>query len=222
MTIGTFTDANVTEGYASGTFLTQTQLNTAMTSIETYVNTTIMRNLEQGFKDCFGNLNYTFDSDGNPNLTNTLFDKQSAVDYYNGGSISIGTVADAGWISVDAVNAAVSITPEIAGKYRAVFYFNHRATSTATTEFSVETGFRLTDGTDASYAVNSGGKMPATVAGSGIFIHPVFLTHIFTWTTTTAKTISLQKYNRTCTAVSANVVDALAANGELYMLVEKL
>lgn len=216
------TDLNATEGYVDGTFLTQAQLNAMVASIETFCNTSLARNVEQVAKDAWGTANYTLNSTGAASLANTLFDKQYSTDYYNGGSISIGTAADAGWANVDAVNAAISITPELAGKYRAIFHFNHRATSTATTEFAIETGFRITDGTDASYAINSGGKMAATAGGSGLFIHPVAITHVFNWTTTTAKTITLQKYNRTCTDVSANVVDAAAALGEVYMVIEKI
>jgi hypothetical protein len=222
MTIGTLTDLNVTENYAANTTLTETQLNTAMTSIESTVNTTALRNLEQLAKDSWGNANYTFDSDGAANMTNTLFDKQTAVDYYNGGNISIGTAATVAWAAVDAVNAAVSITPEVAGKFKATFNFTHRAASTATTEFELDIGFRITDGTDASYATNSGGYMAATAANSGEFIHPVCITHIFTWTTTTAKTVTLQYYNRTCTDVDSNVVSAAAATGEIYMTIEKI
>lgn len=216
------TDLTVTEGYADDTKLTQTQLNTAMTSIETHSNTKLARNLEQLAKDCWSNANYTFTDDGVASKTNSLFDKQYGTDYYNGGNISIGTAATVAWAAVDAVNASISFTPETIGKYIVTCYFTHRATSVATTEFSIDVGFRITDGTDASYAVNSGGYLPATAAGSGIFIHPVFLTHVFNWTTTAAKTVTLQYYNRTCTQVSANVVAAAAASGEIFIVCHKL
>ena len=191
-------------------------------AFQTQINDKIADNLCQLAKDCYGNTDYQFDSDAAAQYSNNLFDKQYATDYYNGGNISIGTVATGAWAAVDAVNCSLAFTPEKAGKYRVTCYFTHRATSTATTLMVVDIGFRLTDGTDASYAVNSGGTCAATGAGSGIYIHPCFITHVFNWTTTTAKTISLQYYNRTCTSVNANVVAAAAASGEVYIVAEKI
>jgi hypothetical protein len=222
MAIGSFTDLNVTEDYADDTKLLESQLTTQNTSIETVVNTTILRNMEQGFKDCFGNSNYTFDNDGAANLTNNLFDKQYVETEYTGGDIAIGTSADVGYAAVDAVNAVVTITPEVIGKYRAVFTFTHTATSTATTEMDVDVTFRITDGTTASATINSGGYVAATAASSGVIRNPVTITKVFDFTTTSSKTITLQKYVRTATAVSANVVNALEANGEILMHIEKI
>jgi len=224
----TITDLAVTEGYADDNMLTETQLNAAVGddssgSIEYYINNSVITNIIQIAKDAWGTSSaYTLDGDGTANMTATLFNKQYATDYYNGGNITIGTSADSAWAAVDAVNASLSFKPEMIGQYRVTCYFTHRATSTATTEFEIDTGFRLTDGTDASYAVNSGGYMPATAAASGEFFHPCFITFVFDWSTTTTKTITLQKYNRTCTAVSANVVSAAAATGEFYIVCEKI
>ena len=216
------TDLTVTENYADGAQLTFAQLEAQNTSIETAVNTTGLRNIEQLAKDCFGDANYTFNSDGDASLTNTLFDKQYVQSSYTGGDISIGTSADGAYAAVDAVNAVISIVPEIIGKYRATFTFTHRATSTATTEMEADVSFRITDGTTASPAVNSGGYIPATAANSGVLTNTVTLSYIFDFTTTSTKTITLQKYVRTATALSANVVNALAANGEITMSIEKI
>jgi hypothetical protein len=222
MAVGTLTNLDVTEDYADGKQLTEAQLQAQNTSIETSVNTTLMRNLEQLAKDAYGNANYTFNSDGNASLTNTLFDKQYVESTYNGGDISIGTSADVSWTAVDGVNAVVSITPEIIGTYRATFVFTHRATSTATTEMEADVGFRITDGTTASAVVNSGGYVPATAANSGELSNVITISKVFNFTTASSKTVTLQKFVRTATALSANVVNALAANGELYMAIEKV
>ena len=222
MTVGTITDLSITKNYADDTRWTEAQLDAFKSSIETFVNTSIARNLEQVAKDAFGNANYTLDSDGSPNLTNTLFNKQSATDSYNGGDISLGTSADVSYAAVDAVNAAVTITPEIIGKYRAVFTFSHIAEFTATTEGQCETSFLITDGTTNSSSIMSGGYMPATAANSGRFVNPISITHEFNFTTTSAKTITLQKFNRTMTAVNANSVGATSTTGEIYMVIEKV
>ena len=215
-------DYTATKTYDDKEVCDETDLDTTYTAFQTFVNTSLKANLQQLARDCFGIVDYQFDSDGAAQYTNNLFDKQYITDFYNGGDIAIGVVADAAWGAVDAVNAAVTITPEKVGAYRATFYFTHRVTSTATTEFTADVGFRITDGTDASYAVNSGGRIPATAGGSGEFYNPVFLTCVFDWATTTAKTVTLQNYNRTLTDVSANVVAAAAATGEIYMIVEKI
>lgn len=215
-------DLNVTEGYDATSPLLLSEMNTTMASIETDRNTYIAPNIEQIAKDGWGNANYTLNNDGNASLTNTLFNKQYTTDFYQGGDISIGTTADAAYAAVDAVNAAISFTPEIAGQYKATFTFTHVSQSTATTEFQCETTFRITDGTDASYSVFSGGKLPATASTSGRMCYPITITHIFNWTTVTTKTVTLQKYNRTMTSVNSNVVSATAATGEIYMTVEKI
>jgi hypothetical protein len=218
----TITDLAYTENYDDLAVLSEAQLDAAFESIQTHINTYVANNLCQLAKDCYGNTDYQFDNDAAAQYTANLFDKQYGTDYYNGGNVSITTAATLAWAAVDAVNCSLSFTPEKAGKYRVVCYFTHRVASTATTEFSVDVGFRLTDGTDASYAVNSGGLLPATAAGSGTFIHPVFITHVFNWTTTTAKTITLQYYNRTCTEVNSNYVCAAAASGEFVIIAEKV
>ena len=219
-------DLVVDKSYADGEKLSEAILDAALKvgdpdSIEDYLNKYVKDNLLQLAKDVMPGA-YTFDNDGAGNNVNSIFNKQSVTDFYNGGNIDIGVAVDGAWIAVDAVNAAITITPEYVGKYRAVFYFTHRATSTATTLMDVDVGFRLTDGTDASYAVNSGGRVAATGAGSGVVINPVYLTCQFDWGTTTAKTVTLQKYVRTATDVNANVVAAAAASGEIYMLIEKI
>ena len=215
-------DLNITEGYQDNQKLTEAQLNASMASIETYVNTYLTNNLEQLAKDSHGASTYTFGNTGAALYTYNLFDKQTGLSSYSGGNIDIGTTADGAWASVDAVNAIVTMTPEKAGKYKVTFMFTHRATSSTTTEFTIETSFRLSDGTSASYHFNSGGYLPATAGNSGLVINPITISYIFTWADIAAKTIYLQKYNRATTAVNANVVCGSDANGIIMMSVEKI
>lgn len=216
------TDLAYTKSYDDLAVPTEAIFDAAFTSIQTHINDSIGDNLQQLAKDCFGATTYTFTSDAVAARTNNLFNKQYATDYYNGGDISIGTAATVAWAAVDAVNASIAITPEVIGQYRAVFTFNHRVTSSDTTLMVADIGFRITDGTTASYAINSGGTTAATGAGAAVLIHPVTITCVFDWATTTAKTVTLQYYNRSCTAVAANVVNAAAATGEITMVVEKI
>jgi|SRR3990167_4541181 len=64
---------NITENYAALAILRQTHLNTAMTSIETYVEANVRLNLNQLALDCFGAA-YTLDSDGLANQATPLID----------------------------------------------------------------------------------------------------------------------------------------------------
>jgi len=218
----TISDLAYTKNYSDDTRPTEAVLDAAFESIQTYLNDSVKDNLVQLAKDCHGNTDYTLDGDGSANYTNSLFAKQYATDYYNGGDISIGVAADGAYAAVDAVNASILFTPERVGQYRATCRFNHTFTTTATTEGTCEVSFRLTDGTDASYSVRSGGYLPATAAGSGKLSVPIGVSHVFDWTTTTAKTVSLQKYVRAATQVATNIVAATAATGEVYLTVEKI
>jgi hypothetical protein len=220
--VTTLTNLNVTENYADDTRLTQAQLNTAMASIETSVNTFGYRNIEQLARDCFPDARYELDEDGVANNVNSLYDKQSVTDTYNGGDIAIGTSADAAYAAVDAVNAAITITPMIRGKFLAVFHFTHRVTSTANAVLNIDVSFRLTDGTTASMAANSGGVIAAIAADNGELYHAVTLSQEFNWTDELAHTVTLQKFVRVATNVSTDVVAAAAATGEINMEVHKI
>ena len=218
----TLSDLSYTKTYDDLQVFDEADLDASLNSIQTYTNDTIKDNLVQLAKDAFGITDYQFDSDGNAQYTANLFDKQYATDSYNGGDISITTTADAAYADVDAVSASIAFTPEKTGQYKVTFEFNHVTQSTATTEFQCETTFRITDGSTASFAKFSGGHIPATAAGSGRIANPITISHIFTMTAAVAKTITLQKFNRTMSNVNSNVVSASAATGEIYMTVEKL
>src|SRR3990172_6023599 len=164
----TLTDLAYTKTYDDLAVFTEAILDASLDSFQTYINDTVKDNLQQLARDCFGITDYQFDSDGAAQYTNNLFDKQYATDFYNGGDTSIGTSADGAYAACDAVNLAITITPEKVGLYRADFYFTHRSTSSATTLMDIDVNFRITDGTTASYAVNSGARVAAVSGGAEI------------------------------------------------------
>lgn len=216
----TMADLAYTKQYDDLTKLSEAQLDAAYESIQDYVNT-LKDNFLSVTLDALGS-DYTYPGTGAAVYTNTLYAKQNGTDSYNGGDISIGTTADAAYAAVDAVNASISFTPERAGRYRAVFFFNHVFQLNNTSEGRCETSFRFTDGVDASFAVRSGGYFPAPAANAIRMSNPIMLTHIFNWTDTTAKVVTLQKFVRLATNINTNQVAATAATGEIYMLVEKI
>lgn len=218
-TIPTFTYSKT---YDDLTVLSESDLDATNDSVQTRLNTYEGPNLQQLARDCFGITDYQFDQDGVAQYTNNLFDKQYSAKTYNGGNISITTTADAAYASVDAVNAAITFTPEKAGKYKATFTFTHTFSTNATAEGTLETTFVITDGTSTSPAVRSGGYLPATAANSGKMSLPITISYIFDWATTNARTITLQKFNRAATAISSNVVAATSSTGEIYITVEKI
>ena len=103
---------------------------------------------------------------------------------------TIGTSADAAYASVDAANIALTFTPERTGYYRAVFTFTHVFVFTATTEGQCEVTFRITDGTNVSFAARSGGYFPATAANGIRLSNPITITHIFNFNWLIIKSIS--------------------------------
>jgi hypothetical protein len=215
-------DLAYTETYNDGEILDEGDLDSAFESLQTYINTSIKDNLVQFAKDSFGEAAYTFNDDGLASRTNTLFDKQYSEVKYVAGDLDIGTTVDGAYGAVDAVNAAMAFTPEVAGKYRVTFTFTHTFTLTATTEGTCETLFKLTDGTADSGTARSGGYFPAVAANSVRVAAPITITKIFNWTDTVAKSVSLQKRVIAATNVSSNYMSATAATGELTMSVEKI
>lgn len=101
---------------------------------------------------------------------------------YSGGDIDLGSVADGAYVDADATNAALSITPNSAGTFRATFDFTYLCAFSSTTD-AITMDFRLTDGTTNidSQSVIFSSNTPITLSG------------LFTWANTSARTIKLQK-----------------------------
>lgn len=215
-------DLAYTETYNDGEILDESDLDSALTSIQTYINDTVKDNLIQLAKDCFPTATYTFNNDGAASRTATLYNKQYGETKYAAGDISVGTSTDAAYAAVDAVNASLSFTPEVLGQYRVTFTFTHTFQLNATSEGTCEVLFKFTDGTTDSAVSRSGGYFPAVAANAIRVANPITITKVFDWADVVAKTITLQKRVMAATNVSTNYVNASSTTGEILMTVEKI
>lgn len=190
----------------------------ALDTLTSDVNVKVKNNLKQLAKDCFPENIYTFDSDGNANLTNNLFDKFWAVDTDASGDDTISTTGS--WLDVDATNKSITFTPELVGDYRACFQFNVEFTSSSTSNDST-VRFRLYEENtgEASDAFKSF-KVKTGVSGS-VFIYPVTLEHIFENLTATEKKIKLQ-YHITAGITDTTVKVLASSTHTISMTVEKI
>lgn len=227
MAAPTISPLAIDKEYAEGETLTEVQLDAALidsgtTAVQGYLNEKISPNIVQLAKDCQGD-DYDFTDTGDANFTWSLYEKQWEEHLYNGGDISIGVVTDASFASVDAINAALTFTPERVGRYRVTFKFTHFFELNATSEGSCQVLFRIYDGAGDSAIEKSGGYFPATAANAVQFSNPVLLTYIFEVTTAEVPvTFLLQKRVMAATNVSVNQVSATATTGEFYASVEKV
>ena len=169
--------------------------------------------LEQLALDCFPS-SYTFDRDGVKNLTMSLYDVTTAVDSYTGGDFTITTAG--AWTDLDLTNASIAVTPEIAGDFRVTFQFAVECVSSnATNEADVR--FRLTDGTTAS-TFTPRVKLVTGASGTTTVV-PVSLSYVYDAWTAAAKTVRVQYYITTRTAMAIKVY--ANTNDPLTMDVEK-
>lgn len=210
-----------TKNYDDLKRLSEAQLDDFNNSHQNYINTYLRANLLQFALDAYGS-SYSFNQNGLQSVTNTLFNKQTQTKLYSGGDISIGVVADAAWGAVDAINAAITITPEKPGKYAAQFLFTHTIDLATVSEGTCETTFRITDGTSVSPVVRSGFYTAPVIANSARFVQVITIFFEFDWPDTTTRTITLQKFVRTATNVFSNQVNASGTTGEFYARIEKV
>lgn len=192
-----------------------TDLNTAFTSIQSYVNIEKDDQL-QVTHDCFGT-SYAYNGNATRNFTNmTLYNKLTSQSKYTGGNISLATTG--AWTDVDTSNAKIQITPEyLAGDFWAQFQFNIRiVSSNATNEADLR--FRLTDTSTNSDAIQCV-KLISGVSGSDIVV-PVSLGYQFSTWSAALKTVYLQYFLVTSTATT---ITALAnTNSPIAMQVHKI
>lgn len=182
--------------------------------METYINDSVKDNLLQLAKDCFPST-YSFDSDGSANLTNGLYDRLYSTDSYTGGDYTISTTG--AWTDLDATNASVAITPELAGDFKFTFQFTvESVTSNATNEIDVR--FRLTDGSTNSTATPR--IKQVTGVTSTTFVTPVTLVHTFDAMAASAQTVKVQYYITTSTATTLKVY--ANSNDPIFMIGEKI
>lgn len=205
-------DLSYTNNMASNKKPFLTDLVETLDSVQTYINDSIKDNLIQLALDSYPAA-YAFDSDGLAQYTNNLYDKLTATDSYTGGDLTISTTG--AWTDLDAINAAITLTPELAGDFKVTFQFIlESVTSNATNETDIR--FRLTDSTTAS-TFTPRVKLITAASGTTTAV-PVSLSYVYDAWSAAAKTVKLQYYITTATAtvikVYANTNDPLVMDAE--------
>jgi len=208
------TDLTYTNNMAAAKKPFLTDLEETLDSMQTYINDTLKDNLVQLALDCFPTA-YAFDSDGSAQYTMNLYDKTTASDTYTGGDITISTTG--AWTDVDTTNAALSITPELAGDFAFNFQFNvESVTSNATNETDIR--FRLTDGATNSDATPRIKLVTGVTANNNTC--PVTLYHVFDSLAASAQTVKLQYYITTSTNTTIKVL--ANSNDKITMFGDKI
>lgn len=173
---------------------------TIFQAFEDHINDKVADNLVALANDAYGSA-YTFDNDGVKQYTDDLYNKTNAEDSYTGGDVTISTTG--AWTDVDTTNAAISITPELAGDFRVVFQFNvESVTSNATNATNVK--FRLTDGSENSTAIAKFHRVTGVNGTTDTM--QVTLEHSFMSWSAALKTVKLQYYITTSTNTTIKVL----------------
>src|SRR3990167_1028046 len=193
------TDLSYTNNMESNKKPFLTDLVETLDSVQTYINDSVKDNLLQLALDSYPAA-YAFDSDGLAQYTNNLYDKLTATDSYTGGDLTISTTG--AWTDLDAINAAITLTPELAGDFKVTFQFIlESVTSNATNETDIR--FRLTDSTTAS-TFTPRAKLITAASGTTTAV-PVSLSYVYDAWIAAAKTVKLQYYITTATATVIKV-----------------
>jgi len=212
--MASISDLDYTDNMAANKRPFLTDLRETLDSIETYVNEKVKDNLVQLVSDSYPS-GYAFDDDGAAQYTSNLYDKTTATDTYTGGNVTIA--ATGAWTDVDTTNAAITITPELAGDFRTTFQFVvESVTSDASNATDVR--FRLTDGsTNSDYLPRI--KLITGVTSTTNTV-PVSLSHVFDSWSAAAKTVKLQYYISTSTNTTIKVY--ANSNDPICMKAEKI
>jgi len=228
ITIDTFA---LDKQYVDGDLLDEDDLDAAFIdadagSLQYYVNNYIRLNLIQLATDLMP-ASWTFNDDGVASMTNTLYNKQTEVNTYDGGDIDIDAAStDLDFVVVDSTNAIVTFTPENIGKYKVTCQFNHKMIGVvaAAGDMELEVRFRISDGTTASATAKVHWMETSTgAADSRTNEVPITLTLMLDVLSTAADvTVYLYKCNDTLTEITDNEVAASAGDGQVYFLVEKI
>lgn len=208
------TDLNYTDSMSSSKIPALTDLRESLDSIETYVNDSIKDNLLQITKDAYPSA-YAFDSDGSGQYTYNLYDKLTGVSTYTGGDFTIATTG--AWTDVDASNAKIAFTPELAGDFKVTAMFSVSCvTSNSTNEVDVR--FRLTDSTTNSDALPRVKLVTGVTSTTNVV--PVSLSYTFLNESAAVKTVKLQYFITTLTNTTVKVL--ANSNDPLVAEVEKV
>lgn len=206
--------------YDDGQILDELDLDNAYNYFQTYINAR-KNDLQKLANDAFGTT-YVLDGNATPVLSNSLFEKQTALLSLTAIDFSIGTSVDVSFANVDGTNAIISFTPELAGTYKIVFDFVHAFTLNATSEGQCITRFRITNSSgDVYHTTKSGGYFPATAANAITIFQPIHM-EVIQSVDTNPITFFLQKQNISMTNVSSNIVACSVTNGTFRSYAEKV
>lgn len=209
---------DITRDYSDDTKFNSAKLSAIIDELETaflYVK----NNLDQLKVDILPS-SYTFDDDGSANLTNKIYNKQIASDTYTS-DISLGTSTDASFGDVDATNAALVFTPEIAGYYEVTFNFCVEMIPTSGNQIDIAQYFRLTDSASSPNLSSPLVLSFDPKANDANAIIPVSISHIFNFTAA-EQTIKLQNRVVTATNIDTNSLKGSSGLYELYMFARKI
>jgi len=212
--MASISDLAWTNNLDSGKQPVLTDLETAIDSIQTYINASVKDNLVQLALDAFPAA-YAFDSDGVAQYTNSLYDKLKAEDSYTGGDITISTTG--AWTDVDTTNAALAITPELAGNFKVTFQFNLESVSSNATN-ATNVKFRLTDSSENSTVIPKVHLVTGVTATTNTV--PVIIEHTFDAWPASLQTVKLQYYITTSTNTTIKVL--ADSDHPIYMQGEKI
>ena len=132
--------------------------------------------------------------------TDNLYNKRTAEDTDTSGNHTLATTG--AWTDVDATNASVAITPELAGDFNAFCTFSIQIVSSNATN-NADLMFRLTDSTETSNPVS---VRVVSGVNATTFVIPVTLVHQFDDWSAAAKTVKLQYFATTLTAVTITLL----------------
>lgn len=214
--MGSIADLDYTDNMAASKKPLLTDLRTALDSIETFINSTVVDAVNDILIDAWPS-GYAVTTGGDGRFSNSdLYDKLTAVDSYTGGNIAISTTG--AWTDVDTTNAAITFTPDyLAGDFKVTFQFNLSAVTTnATNELLIR--FRLTDGSTESTAIAN--IHHVTGVNAVTTVTPVTLVHQFDSLAASAQTVKLQYYIATLTATTVNVL--ANSNSPIAIQAEKI
>ena len=198
--------------YADGETLDEADLDAAFDS-GTNWSSDVKDNFTQILLDAFPS-GYELDNDGAANLTNSLYNKQSASVGFYDSNIELGTIPT---VSCTPISASCNLvfTPEATGKY---FISYQCCVRTETADGEVDQKICLYDVTnDATLTSawvrnNTAGGAPS--GGTIDITTPITLNHEYNFSSTAAATFSLYQF---VTAINSDVnTNYIGANAELY------
>jgi len=198
---GTFT---LTKSYADDKFWTEEIMDVVKSELEAQINTVFKNNFNQLKADLLPST-YTYDDDGAANLSNPLYNKQTATNTYSA-NVSLGTTANASFADMDATNLQLTFTPELTGKYLVRMTCPVQVVPTAGTQLDYQCHFRITDS----------GTSPQVSQPTTVIVQPrandsqsafnVVAESIMTFTANESQIIRFQKRIITATNLATHVM----------------